>query len=137
MGRKMISKRIKNYHNLAMASSKLSDYERIKIGAVLVKKGDVISIGYNRKKTHPTQKKYNKFRNMNGHQNDFIHAEIDAIIKSKSNLNGAFIYISRQTCNGELGMCRPCPACMEAIRESGISRVYYTSNEGYERLTFS
>lgn len=28
-------------------------------------------------------------------------------------------------------MARPCPSCMAAIKDIGISHIYYTTNDGY------
>ena len=44
---------------LAEIVSTYSDYDRIHIGACIIKKRQVISTGYNQNKTHPIQEKYN------------------------------------------------------------------------------
>ncbi len=41
-----------------------------------------------------------------------------------------YIYIYISYTNG-LGMARPCPACMAAIKELGIKNIYYTTDNGY------
>lgn len=126
------------WHDLALSISKMSDFPRIKIGALIVKNGGLVCVGFNRKKSHPVQKKYNIHRGFDSEPKDYIHAEISAIVKAKNvDLRGSSIYISRNNVNGDMAMCRPCKACMEAIRESGISKVFYMSELGYERLTFA
>ena len=48
--------------NVAKAVSKTSEYPRIKIGCCIVKKNRILAIGTNLLKSHPTQKRYNKYR---------------------------------------------------------------------------
>ena len=48
------------YFDLAESVAKLSDYPRVKIGSVIVKNKDIISVGQNMLKTHPAQFRYNK-----------------------------------------------------------------------------
>ena len=54
-----------------------------------------------------------------------------AISKCNTDLTDAKIYVYRENKNGELRMCRPCPACMEIIKERGIRDIYYTTGDGY------
>lgn len=98
----------------------------------------VIAVGYNQLKTSPVQKKYNKYRmgEFPPHvHNDTLHAEIDALNKG-SYLNvdwkDVIIYVGRADKAGNPRLAKPCPACLEAIKERGIKRIYYTTNEnGY------
>lgn len=130
-----ISKRARKYFDVALSVSKLSDYPRIKIGAVIAKGGDVISVGFNRKKSHPFQKKYNVHRGCGDESKDYIHAEMSAIVKARhQDLQGATIYVSRNTVHGDTAMCKPCGACMKAIVDSGIKKIFYTSEDGFEEL---
>ena len=116
--------------------SLLSDRKRIHIGCIAVYKGYVIGIGYNTNKTHPIQKYYNKYRNS---WNVYgikptLHAEINCINSIRHldiNFSKVKLYIYRTCCNEKLGMCRPCPSCIAAIKDIGIKNIYYTTNEGY------
>lgn len=56
-----------------------------------------------------------------------IHAE-EAAIKMCSNTQGAIIYIARINRRGEQRMSRPCPKCMEMIKQARIKRIVYTIN---------
>lgn len=128
-----MTKRDKKYFMLAKVASELSDYDRIKIGAVIVHKKEVISIGYNHKKSHPRQKELNKYRFEDKHDrcHHFLHAEMSAIINSHSiDLSNASIYIYRSNKEG-IQICRPCAGCMKAIKEKGIKTIYYTTKDGY------
>jgi deoxycytidylate deaminase len=123
--------------NVAKAVARTSTHKRAMIGAAIVNGKDIVSVGVNGKKSHPLQQYYNKFR---FHDNDgkvtghLMHAELDAIIKARSYLKNhrdAKIYVYRQLRTGELGMCRPCAGCIQALKDHGISEIYYTSEQGY------
>lgn len=126
-------KRDKKYFMLAKAASELSDYDRIKIGAVIVRKKEIVSIGYNHKKSHPKQKELNAYRFEDEHDrcNHFLHAEMSAIVNSHyADLSDASIYVYRSNKEG-IQNCRPCAGCMKAIKEKGIKTIYYTTQDGY------
>lgn len=96
---------------------------RQRIGCVITnKKGRVIAAGFNKKKTHPKQKAY-AIKTDNEHH-EYLHAEIDALVKSHHSPHT--IYISRIMRNGNTGLARPCDICMMAIKEAGIQRIVYT-----------
>lgn len=104
----------------ARKESKLSDVST-PVGAVITNGGRVISYGHNKDKSHPLVK--NKYS---------IHAEIDAILSRRyhtGSLEGATIYVYRETCSGDPAMARPCESCMRLIIEAGIRKVYYTINK--------
>ena len=87
---------------LAKKSLKNSD---VPIGAIIVKNGIIIGKGYNTRE---------KLENILG------HAEINAInMASKKlnnwNLSGCELYVT----------LKPCNMCMEVIKQSRISKVYY------------
>lgn len=139
----------KDFHffDLAEKVSKMSDYKRkAKIGAVITNKSEIISVGVNKLKSHPLQKRLNKlyFSSRFGGLYDGdkiihrfnIHAELNAILNAgDKNLSGCSIYIFRKDGNGKLGMSRPCKACMALIKKCGIKKVYYTTRDGYAEET--
>jgi len=125
------------YFELAESVAKLSDYPRIKIGSVLVKNKDVVSVGQNMLKTHPTQHRYNKCLPYDM-PIDHVHSEINCLSKARPDLlRGSTLYVFRRDRNGNIAMCRPCNACMQAIRDAGIKDLYYTTQYGYnyERIS--
>ena len=125
------------YFELAESVAKLSDYPRIKIGSVLVKNKDVVSVGQNMLKTHPAQHRYNKCLPYDM-PIDRVHSEINCISKARPDLlRGSTLYIFRRDRNGNTAMCRPCNACMQAIRDAGIKDIYYSTSSGYnyERIS--
>lgn len=113
---------MKQEHFLALARiiSKKSDHHTHKMGAVLVKRNKVISVGFNKMKTHTKS----------NHPFKMIHAEFDAILGcSQEDLDGSDLYVFREYKNGELACAKPCPHCQKLIELSGIENVFYT-NEG-------
>lgn len=129
------------FFNIAKDLCYLSDHKN-KLGCVIVDHHRIISSGHNsQSKCHRFQadldKKYFKVDNCKGP----VHAEVSALmplIKRKQNLNGATIYIYRQTNNGDIALARPCPRCMSLIKSCGIKRIKYSTSEGYatEKLIF-
>lgn len=108
---------------LAKLISKQSEY-KIQLGAVIYKSSKPISFGFNYLKTHPIFAK----------EFGSIHAEISAILKAQTDLTGASIYVYREFKDGSLANAKPCSDCMKAIITSGITRIYYTTNNGYEEI---
>lgn len=106
---------------LARNISKHSDHPTHQLGAVITRGNKVISLGFNKNKTHTRS----------NHAWKRLHAEISAIIKSKEDLTGCTIYVYRETKLGNLGMARPCPSCLSAIQEAGIKRICYSTENGY------
>nr|DAN24115.1 MAG TPA: nucleoside deaminase [Caudoviricetes sp.] len=125
----------------AKAASEMSDYKRIKIGAVIVYKNRVVSVGWNTTKTNPLQKSLNHLRFKADEYCASLHAEMMAFLRLPYGLDhrNLSIYVYRENRFGELRMSRPCPSCMSKIKELGINNIYYTSTDGgycHERLVY-
>lgn len=130
----MITKSDYKYFTKARQIATISDYYRIHIGCVAVYQGSIIGIGCNCNKTHPMQKKYNKYRKSSDSMLPKLHAEINCINQIKGlyiNFFKVKLYIYRIRNDQPFGMSRPCPSCMAAIKDLGIKDIYYTSNNGY------
>lgn len=135
-----LTKRDYGYFECAKKVAKLSNYNQFHLGCVLVYKGSIIGRGRNGKKSHPIQKKYNRkyreFRDTHTCIIDSIHAEISALSSVDNQFDDwgkvkAYIFrISPGKQSGH-GMARPCPACMNALKDVGIRDIYYTTNDGY------
>lgn len=133
------------YFDVAKATSYLSVMNCARIGAILVLHKDIITSGYNLLKSHPLQKKLNKYRFEEYEARDkegvrigldrcknYMHAEMNCLIKAKDyDLRDASMYIYREYLDGKLAMCRPCASCMKEIIHRGIRKIYYTSDVGY------
>lgn len=134
-----MTKKDYRFFEVARVVAQTSDYKRIKIGAVIVhKKRWIISTGVNSYKTHPIQKKYNKYRFDIYHidSTHSLHAEIQALINipyyiEDSEISDCCIYIYRENVKGELANSRPCPSCLNMIKDYGIHKIYYTSDDGF------
>lgn len=140
----MITNRNLKFFQKARALTKYSDYRDVHIGCVIVSKNKIIGEGFNTYKTHPMQKKFDVFRDLNV-KNEVshlhaLHAEIMALASIKDtnvDLSKAEVYIYRKMKRKPFGMVRPCPACMQALKLNGIKHIYYTSNNGlaYENIS--
>ena len=136
-----LSKRERAYFNSAKSISELSDH-RCKLGCVIVDGQRIISSGHNSKtKFHRIQSELdNKF--FPGYENKGpVHAEVSALIpliKRRVDLSGTTLYVYRENKDGKLAMSRPCPRCMQLIKEQGIKKICYTTNDGYvdERIVY-
>lgn len=131
----------------AKKEARKSDYNRFHVGCVITYKKRIIGRGHNSNKSNPLQKEYNRrYRNFNNtdgqYIHDAIHAEVSAItsIPYTIGINIDFskvkLYVYR-ICPGKpngYGNSRPCPACMNAIRDMGIRQVYFTDDDGYSYL---
>ena len=74
----MISNTDFRYFNKAHQVAKISDYKKQHIGCVAVYQGQVIGLGCNCNKTHPTQKYYNQYREQSDSMLPKLHAEISS-----------------------------------------------------------
>ena len=105
-----------------------------RIAAAVVRKGKVVSFGYNHKKSHPFQAKFCK----NNHA-IFFHAEVHAIKNALNSVNvddlsKCDLYIVRAKRNKEnkkwlTGLSKPCSGCQKCIDLFDLNSVYY-SKEG-------
>ena len=126
---------------LAKNASKFSDC-KIKIGAVIMYKSKVISVGYNTNKSNPIQKMYNIYRNTNGREYDVekqangLHAEIMALQHAtrsfKGDLSKCSIFVYSRRKDGSTRLTKPCNACSKRLKELGIRNIYYTTNNGWQ-----
>ena len=128
-------------HTLAKIAE-ANDDSNIRFAAAVVYRNKIISIGYNRRKSHPFQAKFAK-----NPEAIFLHAEVHAIKDalrdiSVEDLARCELYISRvkKPKAGDKhfvwGLAKPCCGCQRAIAEFGIKRTIYTCDEtgNYEVL---
>lgn len=137
----MFSHRDYKFLSAARSLATTSKHPKARVGAVLVDRGDVVSVGVNGNKSHPLQQKYNRLRfrdddvSAMGH---LMHAEIEALVKGREYFthHHAAIYVYRIMKNGDKGMSRPCPGCIQALLDFGVKRMYYTTTDGivYEEI---
>ena len=130
-----MDKRELYYYNKAKRISRISTYDRVRIGCIAVYKKNIIGIGYNQAKTNPMQLKYSPYRGIKT-VNNYIHAEM-ACLNQIKNLDIDFskvkLFIYREDAQKNIRICKPCGACERAIRDLGIKKVYYTDTNKYVR----
>jgi deoxycytidylate deaminase len=119
-----------NIIKICIEEARKSNYKQ-KIGAVIFKKKIIISQGYNsvvksRKKLHP---RYQKWFGS-------VHAEIDAIIKARTDLSKCSMMVIRVNNDDEFRLAKPCEFCLTYINHVGIKEVFYSTNDGFELIKF-
>jgi deoxycytidylate deaminase len=114
---------------LATEASKESPHASRHGAVCLNKRGQVVSIGYNNKRTSWLQRLYAK--KVGKPLSDMEHAEVDAIRKAKSPVT---LVVVRTNKKGDLRNSKPCSICWELIHDSGIKEVFYSDEEGIHRI---
>lgn len=135
---RLSNSRIQHYLKLAKSACYYSDNKRTRVGCVLIYKGKIISVGYNlQDKTNPLQKRFNQYRefdpNASGCKNS-IHAECHAILKAKDldiDWRKVDVFVYRIKKDGSKGMSRPCPACEALLKQQGVKKIYYSTDNGW------
>jgi deoxycytidylate deaminase len=109
-----------------------------RIAASVVRKGKVISYGYNHKKSHPFQAKFCK----NTHA-VFFHAEVHAIknalqIIDVDDLSKCELYIVRAKSNKKwiTGLSKPCSGCQKCIDLFELKNIYYSEEKEIQNETY-
>lgn len=117
---------------LAKIAETVEPVANARIAAGIVYKRDFLSMGINRRKSHPLQKTHGK-----NEDSIYLHAENDAIVtvlRSGADLSRCTLYVARvkwlDTERSTLvwGRSRPCIGCMSAIKTYKIPRVVYTED---------
>ena len=101
---------------------------RARVGACLIHPSGKIYSSINTRKTHPLVQKYcNKAVSR--------HAEINCIISCfrdrNYSLEGATLFVYRETRTQYLGRAKPCSLCYPVLKTLGIKKLYYTTLTGH------
>lgn len=117
---------------LALRVAETSEVSQ-KHGAVVVRGGSVLSIGYNSYTNDPKCFPENYLNDTRKNPKIFnpeaisVHAEVAAMKRCASeSLRGATVYVARITQGGFIGNSAPCQACAQALLEAGVKKVVYT-----------
>lgn len=91
-------------------------------GCVIFNKNKILAIGHNKMINLLSLKHF-------GYDRGTIHAEADALLKTKRNFKNAEMIVIR---NGKIKLknSKPCSSCMAMIKEMQIKNVYYTNKDG-------
>lgn len=110
------------------------------LGSVISTKpsgGTILGVGTNTTRSHPLQSKYSRPFLKDEDKSPSTHSEIDAISRCRTgDLVSSSIFVARTTKNGSWGNSRPCEGCMKAIKDYGISNVFFYENGRFIRLKF-
>lgn len=129
-----MSPRQQRFFEIARHVSFLSDFDRVKIGSILVRnKKVIVSSGSNMRKSHPYQYELNQmYKTGFKSETSFIHSELATLMAVKFiDVSGCDIYIYRECIDGSIGNSMPCCSCYTELQRRGINRVFFTSTDGY------
>lgn len=91
------------------------------VGAVIFNKGKFVSSGHNYKnrsiKSHHPKYRKTKYS---------IHAEVDAIIRARTDLKGKSLLVIRINRKGEFRLSKPCKWCFQYMKHVGIKACFYS-----------
>lgn len=106
--------------NRAITQAEQAPHEQWRVGAVLVKGGSLLSVGFNRYRNDPSQVELSGVS---------YHAEAVAIRKA-GYVEGATLYVARVTRSGDLGSAKPCARCQSLLEKHGVHTVVWTTPDG-------
>ena len=108
---------------VAMDSQGVGPRNTFRLGAVLVEKNSILSVGNNSYKTHPIMAYRTKW--------PFLHAEQLAIIRrGLDNCEGHDLYVVRILKNLDYAISFPCKVCRKLIFDVGIRNLFYINEDG-------
>lgn len=116
----MLSKSEEAFLSVARYMSRKS-MARQKHGAVVVKSGSVLGIGYNKDRNRPWQVSPEHIKT-----HCSSHAEVEAIKDANWNVKGAVLYVARVNRQGIDRNSKPCNYCEDVIKAAQIKKVIYT-----------
>ncbi len=123
-----LSKKQRNFIELASRIAQQTEFKEYKHGAVLVRAGAVINTSCNKNKYKAWANRFRK--KQRGHAT--VHAEIGAVLGlDRSVTEGGTIYVVRVGRDGCLRNSKPCPMCEAVMQHVGIKRVIYSNEHGH------
>ena len=134
------------YFKFAREAAQWADYQGTRsapaIGAVAVYKGSLVAEAWNTNKTSPLQARYNVYRFKDSDTLDKAHCETQLCQRLRWKFGDSIkwdkvdIYLYREYKDGSLACSRPCPSCMAMLRDFGLKRIFYTTEDGYVEEKF-
>ena len=114
---------IDNIIKIAIKEAEKSNFKH-RHGCVIFNGSKILATGFNEiRHCWKLDKKYKRWVNS-------LHAEQKTIIFSNCNLKRCSILVVRINNNGKLLNSKPCRMCAGLIEDVGISKVYYSDNDG-------
>ncbi len=113
--------------DLAIETAKSSPSKK-QVGAVLLNRSKVVLTATNlEKKSHPVQARFAERVGLG--EKIYLHAEIAALVKCREECDT--IVVARVNPQHKLRMAKPCPICDLALQEAGITKIYYSTDNGF------
>ena len=110
-----MKKNHEKFFNEAIFASAKSRHPRFKHGCVVVHRNSIIGRGANIGR---------------------IHAEVSGLINIENiKKKSISVFVVRVSFSGELRNSRPCDNCRAFMKKMGVSRVFYSTNVGFEKMT--
>ena len=137
----------KRYFKFAREASMQSTYHGSHnfapaIGAIAEYKGSIVATAYNTNKTSPLQARYNVYRYKDTDTLPKTHAEVALVQKLRWKFGDSIdwtkvhIYLYREYKDGRLGPSRCCASCLAMLKELGVKKIFYTTEDGYVEEKF-
>jgi len=104
-----------------------SSRERKRHGAVVVKNGNIVGIGFNKYRNNPDQVSPEHIKT-----DCSYHAEFLALRQAGEKCKGATLYVARLNSDGLDRYSEPCNNCKQVINTAQIKRVVYTETGEYD-----
>jgi len=117
----MNENKIKKYIDFALPLC-LENPRQKKHTSLIIRKGNIVSIGKNVFKTHPVAKRY-------GYRYDEVHSELDALLKYKGSKDSLILFNFRFNRFSEMRMSKPCEKCLPWCNAL-FDEIWYTTNDG-------
>ena len=122
-----LSNKMRRYLKVAQDVATNSNYGKLRHGALLIRGGSIIKTAFNKDKFSSFGE---RFRNSD-YGPATHHAELSCISGiDRSKTNGASMFVVRINRQGELRLSKPCPMCHDALKFTGVRKVYYSTNDG-------
>lgn len=106
----------------ALAEARKAPHHQWKVGACLVRGGNIVGTGFNRYRNSPA---------IVGASGVSYHAE-EVAIRRAGSTDGTTLFVARITKSGMLGLAKPCQRCQQLALEAGVSTVYWTTPTGWD-----
>lgn len=136
----------KRYFKFARQAAKNASYKGTRsspaIGAVAIYKKSIVATAWNTNKTSPLQAQYNIYRYKDSDTAPKAHCEVNLIQKLRWKFGDSIdwskidVYLYREYKDGSLAPSRPCPSCMAILRDFGVKKIYYTTEDGFVEEKF-
>ena len=110
--------KLKKYIDIAIPLATNNERKKKHV-SLIIRKGELVSFGINKLKTHPLAKIY-------GYRYNEIHAELDALLKYKGPKDKLILINFRFNRFGDMRMSKPCELCLPWCSAVFDSIVYST-----------